>query len=713
MSTTFVRNVHPFYRVSLLLIVILLLTNRADSVSVKNGATLSQPTVAPMKFALLVGIDTYQYVPTLDGCVQDVQDMKELLIRKFGFAPQNILTLTNKQATHGGIIEAVKRQLIANSKLHPNAIVVFQYSGHGSQVDDTNGDEADGLDETIVPVDSRDPQNKNFDITDDELSDLFEQLSQYTSNITFILDSCHSGSATRGSSKVRRIAKDTRPQPPQPPLSATRSAAKTRDAETTDILPSSQRYITISGSTSEEVSNEMVSSSGGTRRVNGAMSFYLIRALQDAQPDMSYRELMSEVSNAVNLAYPAQHPQVEGDIRRPIFGGAANREEPFIRVSKVVGKTVTLDAGAAHGIKIGSPIAIYSRSAQKLSGDEKKLGVGTIKSVSYFTSTAVMLEPVAIPKASKAVLIAPDYGTEKLRFAIDTNEINDTKFVSQLRDQLKTISSLEIFQPPLGNAGTAPSWDVALFRGQFGSVFKDKESVAPSSTGDSTLPSPDALVYYLAGKDGAAMFGFFVKPDDPIGPPRVAEALERLTRIRALKAISNKSSTFKRGFRLTPIRVTGTPSESGFNIEKEEPARSEQLIHSFGMGEYFKFQIENQTGKDMYFTLFDLSADGSVKILYPPEGAVELLRAGDKVTPQHLFQTTAPAGFETFKIIATTNKTDFSFLTQSGVARGESPLEELMNLALGRKRSDEVKVVGQDDWTTGQLDFVISGKNRQ
>ena len=144
------------------------------------------------KFALQVGIDDYEYVTKLDGCVQDILDMKALLIQKFGFPEKNILTLTNRQATHEAIIAAFKTQLIENAKKNPNAIVVFQYSGHGSQAEDMNGDEPDKLDETLVSADSRDPQNKHFDILDDELNDLFEQLSQYTANATFILDGCHS-----------------------------------------------------------------------------------------------------------------------------------------------------------------------------------------------------------------------------------------------------------------------------------------------------------------------------------------------------------------------------------------------------------------------------------------------------------------------------------------------------------------------------------------
>src|SRR2546421_4376963 len=147
------------------------------------------------KFVLQVGIDKYQYVTQLDGCVQDVKDFRKVLVEQFKCPDdeKHFKTLLNSEATHENIIAAFRSQLIENAKKNADAIVIFQYSGHGSQADDLNGDKADHLDSTLVPVNSRDPQNKNVDIRDDEIRSLYEELSQYTSNITFILDCCHAG----------------------------------------------------------------------------------------------------------------------------------------------------------------------------------------------------------------------------------------------------------------------------------------------------------------------------------------------------------------------------------------------------------------------------------------------------------------------------------------------------------------------------------------
>jgi len=185
----------------------------------------------PSKFALLVGINDYlnknvkvgeRAVNDLNGPHNDVVLMKDLLKEydfketktkgsadKFPCGNQaersQLRTLCSRQATKKAIIDAFKEHLIENArkymeqkKVKPKegANIVFFYSGHGSFLDDDNGDESDGLDETIVPTDAKwDGTNQ---IRDDEFNTLVTELRQYTKNITLIFDSCNSGTVTRG-----------------------------------------------------------------------------------------------------------------------------------------------------------------------------------------------------------------------------------------------------------------------------------------------------------------------------------------------------------------------------------------------------------------------------------------------------------------------------------------------------------------------------------
>ena len=119
----------------------------------------------PPLYALLVGINQYlasDRVRSLDGCVNDVAAMEQLLCSKFGVPTENILKLINSEATHAAIKVAFRKHLIgraqawtAAGKLGTAPAFIFHYSGHGSQAPDETGTEPDGLDETIVPYDSR------------------------------------------------------------------------------------------------------------------------------------------------------------------------------------------------------------------------------------------------------------------------------------------------------------------------------------------------------------------------------------------------------------------------------------------------------------------------------------------------------------------------------------------------------------------------------
>jgi hypothetical protein len=97
--------------------------------------------------------------------------------------------LLDSVATKANIIAGLK-WLVSSSKSGDS--LVFCYSGHGSKVRDTSGDETDGYDEVLCPVDFFDGQY----ISDDNLRSIFSTLPRGVTLDVF-LDSCYSGTATR------------------------------------------------------------------------------------------------------------------------------------------------------------------------------------------------------------------------------------------------------------------------------------------------------------------------------------------------------------------------------------------------------------------------------------------------------------------------------------------------------------------------------------
>lgn len=84
------------------------------------------------KLALLVGINQYPQLPALAGCVNDVELQRELLLYRFGFQAQDVLVLTDGQATRQNIETAFVEHLVKQAK--PGDAVIFHFSGYGSQL---------------------------------------------------------------------------------------------------------------------------------------------------------------------------------------------------------------------------------------------------------------------------------------------------------------------------------------------------------------------------------------------------------------------------------------------------------------------------------------------------------------------------------------------------------------------------------------------------
>jgi hypothetical protein len=120
----------------------------------------------PRQRAVCIGIDDYPTSP-LAGCVNDAREWRTALQDR-GF---ETTLLTNGQATRSGLIRALS-DLIDGAQ--PGDVLVFQYAGHGTHVDDVDNDEDDGQDEALVPFDYEDG---NF-LIDDDIGDLMDRVPE-------------------------------------------------------------------------------------------------------------------------------------------------------------------------------------------------------------------------------------------------------------------------------------------------------------------------------------------------------------------------------------------------------------------------------------------------------------------------------------------------------------------------------------------------------
>lgn len=207
----------------------------------------------------------------------------------------------------------------------PNDSLFFHYSGHGGQTKDLDGDEDDGYDEVIYPVDFRQAGH----IVDDEMHRIMVAPLQPGVRLTAIFDSCHSGSAldlpyiysTQGVLKEPNLAKEAG----QGLLGIVGSYAKgdiggmlstatglfKKATKGDDVYQKNLRtktspadVIMWSGSKDSQTSSD--ASIGG--QATGAMSWAFVTALKK-NPQQSYVQLLNSIRDELEGKY-SQKPQL-------------------------------------------------------------------------------------------------------------------------------------------------------------------------------------------------------------------------------------------------------------------------------------------------------------------------------------------------------------------------------------------------------------------
>jgi metacaspase-1 len=264
------------------------------------------------KRALLVGINRYK-IPGADlrGCVNDVKNLRAVLTAYHGFAARDVATLTDFAATTKAMRDAIAKLVKGARK---GDALLFHYSGHGANVPDNDGDEADRRDEILCPTDLdwKDP------LLDDWLRKTFDALPAGV-NLTVIMDCCHSGTNTRAI-----LPPDAPIIPrylPNPwDLMAAESGRKLKGKTTgslrrsaparrkKDIVAANIPEVLVTGCRDDQTSAD--AHIGGS--FNGALTYNLVATIKAARGKLTYRELHAGALKRLKRDAFSQVPQLEG-----------------------------------------------------------------------------------------------------------------------------------------------------------------------------------------------------------------------------------------------------------------------------------------------------------------------------------------------------------------------------------------------------------------
>jgi len=171
---------------------------------------LSSVVYAQRKRAFLVGISHYDTALTgyqwnnING-VEDINLLNPAL-KKQGFATT---TLLDEQATFDNIVNKIT---LFSDKTKKGDIIYLHFSAHGQPIEDVDGDEEDGWDESIVPIDAykiykRGVYEGKKHLTDDLLNKYIKKLREKigpTGFLYVVIDACHAGTSSRANDETVR-----------------------------------------------------------------------------------------------------------------------------------------------------------------------------------------------------------------------------------------------------------------------------------------------------------------------------------------------------------------------------------------------------------------------------------------------------------------------------------------------------------------------------
>jgi hypothetical protein len=350
----------PFKKIIMKALLIILLYLLASTV-----------TIGQTKRALIISIGNYSEQKTGWPPLSSKNDVPYIktALEKQGFTKERIQVLSDEKATRAGISAALG-SLIQNSEA--GDIVVIHISSHGVQIEDDNGDETDGLDEAIVTINavyrelSPDFKKDQEEYFRDDLFGMFiDQLRSKLGSkgdVVVFMDLCHSGTGTRGITRVR----GGKPPMVSPGFNAKQFAGK-KDLE--DYRETSRSrgneaglatYEVFSAARAEQLANEIINEDNNRNIQMGSLSYAVSKAFQNLKPGTTYQSLFSSIQAVFDDKVPGQQAVLEGNgNNRALFAGKSVNQKPFIEIEHFVGRELRLKAGLLAGLDTGAIVAVY------------------------------------------------------------------------------------------------------------------------------------------------------------------------------------------------------------------------------------------------------------------------------------------------------------------------------------------------------------------
>ncbi len=700
-------------------------------------------------YALLIGID--QYLPNqlpggyfyghLSGCVRDVTRVRDFLIGRMGVPADHIFSLT---ATNIGAAQPQEppeqwptyANILAGFH-HITSIatagdqVFIHYSGHGGRAatvyPEVKG--ANEHDETLVPTDIGNSQDRY--LRDLHLAQLLQTMVDKKLNVTLVLDSCHSGGATRGVSATARGIGVIDTTQRQSLLDANERQAQIANwqaamrSSTRNLkpdsgwLPEPTGYTLLAACRGTELAYEDNFEIDGVWTRSGALTYALLDALRNLGNGLTYKMLQDRVVAKVHAYFDLQTPMLHGDGTRTVFGIDQTRSIYRVNVRKVdiANQRVQLDAGQSGLVRKGVQFAIYPPATLDAVRSAQRLAIVTVTdvgSVDAWAEITQVLQDAPIEQGAQALLFNP--GSPRLQ---------------------RTVGMVtQVDLPASINQTYALQAVVDLIQGGEGGFVRMVET---NQTADFTVMVDGAGNYLIGDSAGQPIPN--LRPALPINDPKsgkiLVARLTHLTQYRNVRELANydDSSPLKNKLTVELFRLPADyqrgdrPTLLPFDL-----AAGPRTVKA---GEHFAVRIKNllpelpptrsdPVRNELNITMFDLQPDWGISQIYPADEAAFL-----PLDPQRevirIFKASLPYGYsqgtDVVKVFATIGTTNFRWLelpaldqprsaTRSALDKPQNALESLLaSVAATAKgyafRNAAPVTDPSTEWLTEQVELTV------
>lgn len=604
------------------------------------------------KHALIIAIGDYKREETGWGAISsqnDVPLIKEALMIQ-GFSDANIALIQDQDADKPGILAALDNLA---KKAAKGDMVVVHYSGHGQQIFDDNGDEIDGFDEALVSINAPARYHRIPDYTgqnhirDEEFGAKIDAIRKKVGkdgHVLVILDSCHSGTGTRGGFSLARGG--------MPPLAPDDYDPKGKNEEEGSGLNESSTsrgidnenmgsFVLFAGARFDELNYETKDDNGNGV---GSLSYSISKAMTQVEQGESYRSLFAKVLAVMAEVAPNQSPMLEGDIDAGLFGGDVKAQTPYYNITQINGDTeIIIDGGQIHNLTEGSKVGLYKTGTKDPEEEKDKLiVVGTVSGVSPFSSTVLFEESSGLENEKSGWIFVLERNVEDLKLKVSLSEL-DQGLQQSIENKLSSVQTVVVTNDNPDVIVTTPE-----------KANSEKSRGAP----------PTALILMASDVEVTTT------------ESKVSSTVENYARGSFLKKVEYYDDVYFVDFELIPVKMKRTANGWEETDRMDPKDFMVEGVMETPVGSQYKLKIINKGMAGAYFNILDIQPDGYINPIapnsregLPPE--VCFIEAGEEIEIPNYFITIGPPyGMETFKVFATKEEINLEPIIRSQGTKG-------------------------------------------